>query len=216
MTNDQLKNAFHTMLTLQNRINSCVHNDWVTQDFAWYRAIWVECGELMEHIGYKWWKKHTPDEGQIRLEAIDIWHFGLSSLFQPGKAMATIANEMTQTLDDYCYQQQDARTATEAIAAYALQHKTFSVPLFWDLLHAVAMSFDELYQHYVGKNVLNVFRQDNGYRLGDYRKQWQGREDNEHLAELLNQLDSQSPRFSDDLYNALERRYHESRSDNSQ
>ena len=42
---------------------------------------------------------------------------------------------------------------------------------------------------------------------GSYRKTWQGREDNEHLAELLGQLDSRSPRYADELYGALAARY---------
>ena len=74
-------------------------------------------------------------------------------------------------------------------------------------MHAIAMPFDELYRHYVGKNVLNVFRQDNGYRSGDYRKQWQGREDNEHLVELVAELDPASADFAEALQDALARRY---------
>lgn len=41
----------------------------------------------------------------------------------------------------------------------------------------------------MGKNVLNRFRQANGYRTaikeGTYRKLWGGREDNEHLFPAL-------------------------------
>ena len=69
------------MLTLQDRMNTKVHPQWIEQRYEWFRAIWIECGELMEHYGYKWWKKQTPDIEQVRLEAIDIWHFGLSALY---------------------------------------------------------------------------------------------------------------------------------------
>jgi hypothetical protein len=51
------------------------------------------------------------------------------------------------------------------------------------------MPFEELYRRYVGKNVLIFFRQDNGYKDGIYRKTWEGREDNEHLVELMTSLD---------------------------
>jgi len=60
---------------------------------------------------------------------------------------------------------------------------------------------------YVGKNVLNFFRQDHGYKDGSYIKVWQGREDNEHLAELLSQLDSESASFKDQVYQELQTRY---------
>ena len=69
------------------------------------------------------------------------------------------------------------------------------------------MTPDALFAAYVGKNVLNFFRQDHGYKDGSYRKTWQGREDNEHLAELLGTLDSRSPRYADELYGALAARY---------
>ena len=46
-----------TMLNLQDSMNRKVHADWIAQRFAWYRAAWIECGELIEHHGYKWWKK---------------------------------------------------------------------------------------------------------------------------------------------------------------
>ena len=69
------------------------------------------------------------------------------------------------------------------------------------------MSLDELYRGYVGKNVLNFFRQDHGYKDGSYVKQWNGREDNEHLVDILTTLDSESPSFKDDLYTGLKTRY---------
>ena len=39
------------------------------------------------------------------------------------------------------------------------------------------------------KNVLNKFRQDNGYKTGEYSKVWFGKEDNVHLEEILNKLE---------------------------
>lgn len=204
-----MKQALITMLTLQHRMNTKVHPQWITQRYEWYRAIWIECGELMDHVGYKWWKKQTPDIEQVRLEAIDIWHFGLSALFVEGKAIEQIADEVAAQLQSHNQSGQYIREATEALAAYALTHRTFSVALFADLMHAVDLNFDELYRHYVGKNVLNFFRQDNGYKEGTYQKQWHGREDNEHLMELLKELDSTLDNFADNLYAALQRRYHE-------
>ena len=202
-----MKNAFATMLGMQDKMNQKVHADWIAQHFEWYRAIWIECGELIEHYGYKWWKKQTPDMDQVKLEVIDIWHFGMSALFREGTAQDTLAGEMAGALVGYEYGGQGVREATEALAQDCLATQRFSVPLFWDLLHAVEMSFEELYRQYVGKNVLNFFRQDHGYKEGTYIKQWQGREDNEHLVEILAQLDSASPDYGDDVYRALSDRY---------
>ena len=37
------------MLELQDSMNSKVSADWRAQGFEWYRAIWVECAELLDH-----------------------------------------------------------------------------------------------------------------------------------------------------------------------
>ena len=206
-----MKQALVTMLTLQHRMNTKVHPQWITQRYEWYRAIWIECGELIEHYGYKWWKKQTPDIEQVQLEAIDIWHFGLSALFVDSKPIEQIAAEIEAQLQAHRPAEKDVRAATESLAAYALNERAFSVALFADLMHAVGLDFDALYRHYVGKNVLNFFRQDNGYKEGTYQKQWQGREDNEHLMELLKELDSGAADYADNLYAALQKRYAQAR-----
>ena len=204
-----MKQALITMLTLQDRMNVKVHPRWIEQNFEWFRAIWIECGELMEHYGYKWWKKQTPDLEQVRLEVIDIWHFGMSALFVPGKSIDAMADEIAAAVADHNERGVDVRAATEALAAHALTHRQFSVPLFWDLLCAAELDFAALYRHYVGKNVLNFFRQDHGYKDGTYQKTWRGREDNEHLMDLLKQMDSAAPDYADSLYAALQQRYRE-------
>ena len=85
-----------TMLELQNDMNTKVHAQWQTQNFEWYRAIWVECAELLDHWGWKWWKKQNPDIGQIALELVDIWHFGLSIMLLKGDSPESIAEQVTQ------------------------------------------------------------------------------------------------------------------------
>ena len=78
---------------------------------------------------------------------------------------------------------------------------------FVDVMAALPIDLDELYRIYIGKNVLNNFRQANGYKSGSYIKVWMGREDNEHLFELVGTLDDASSSFASDLYLALESRY---------
>lgn len=195
------------MLDLQDRMNTRVHPQWRQQGYDWYRAIWVECAELMDHYGWKWWKKQSPDTEQVELELIDIWHFGLSVLLERGTDPALIAKQVATQLDA-APAAGDFRTDLEAFVAATLQDRRFHVSLFSRLLHDVEMSFEDLYSGYVSKNVLNFFRQDNGYQDGSYRKQWHdGREDNEHLAELTRTLERSSSRFKDELYAALTERY---------
>lgn len=197
------------MLTMQDRMNTRVHAHWVEQNFEWYRAIWVECGELMDHVGYKWWKKQATDMEQVQLEVIDIWHFGMSALFRDGLSIEQLAADIEREIAGFKPVGLGVREATEALATHCLQTRSFSPSLFWELILAAGLNFENLYSAYVGKNVLNFFRQDNGYKVGSYAKNWAGREDNEHLAELVAALDATSADFADQVYRALEGRYRE-------
>ncbi len=201
-----MKQQILTMLELQDAMNSKVNENWVDQGFAWYRAIWVECAELLDHYGWKWWKKQTPDADQVKLELVDIWHFGLSILLLESSNEVEIAAAVEQELSR-ATPSGDFREDLEAFTLATLQSKSFDVTSFATLMAGIDLSFDELYTRYVGKNVLNFFRQDNGYQDGSYRKQWGGKEDNEHLVEAVAELDHSSPLFKDDLYQALEQRY---------
>lgn len=202
-----MQQAFVTMLKMQDKMNTKVHPQWVDQQFEWYRALWLECGELIDHYGYKWWKKQQPEMDQVKLEVIDIWHFGMSMLLD-GRDIELIASSMVSELEGRGeVASMGVLDATESLAADVLVSRQFSVARFWLLLDAVEMNFDDLYKGYVGKNVLNFFRQDNGYKTGTYQKQWDGREDNEHLVEILKVLDSGKTSFSSDLYQALAERY---------
>lgn len=194
------------MLELQDQMNKKVHPDWIAQEFAWFRALWIECGELVDHFGYKWWKKQTPDMGQVQLEIVDIWHFGLSMLID-GQPTADIAASIEKTLMLDDIEELSVIDATEALALSVLSNRRFDVTKFWALLVAADMSFDELFKLYVGKNVLNFFRQDHGYKEGTYIKIWNGREDNEHLTEILNAADNINDDFAAQVYTKLKRIY---------
>ena len=85
--------------------------------------------------------------------------------------------------------------------------KRSSLSLFEALLHDCEMEWNDLFKHYVGKNVLNVFRQDHGYKAGTYIKIWEGREDNEHLVDVLEIVDLESANVRDELYNTLKAKY---------
>jgi hypothetical protein len=196
------------MLDMQEAMNSLVHPDWRAQDFSWYRAIWVECAELLDHYGWKWWKKQSPDIEQVKLELVDIWHFGMSQLLLTHPERGKLIDLVTTALGAG-YEGKGFYHDLENFTLHTLKHHDFDIEKFALLLAAADLDFDELFARYVSKNVLNSFRQDHGYQEGVYQKNWQGREDNEHLVELVARLDTSSPQFKDDLYTGLSRRYRE-------
>ena len=204
-----MRQQLNTMLDLQQAINCQIDPAWMARDFPWYRAIWVECAELLDHHGWKWWKQQPPDLEQVKLELVDIWHFGLSLLLQRGLPRDQLLTQIEQELAAPCTSR-DFRLELEQFVQQVLATRDFDVAGFGRLLAGAGLDLDDLYLRYVGKNVLNHFRQDHGYQTGDYRKLWHGREDNEHLIAAAAELDSASPHFQDDLYQALARRYRES------
>ena len=195
------------MAELQTVLNEHVHPAWRSQGHAYYRAIWIECAELLDHYGWKWWKHQQSDLAQAKLELVDIWHFGLSDLIRDGRIDAQQVDPAIMAAFARPVPTAEFRACVETLAEETLAHRHFPVEAFVDTMHALPMSFVELYQIYVGKNVLNHFRQAHGYQVGDYVKIWQGREDNEHLFEIVGALDHASATFSRDLYAALEVRY---------
>ena len=195
-----------TMAAMQEEHNIQVHQNWREEGYEYYRAIWVECAEMLDHFGWKWWKKQSPDMDQVKLELVDIWHFALSELIrseslEEGLAVR-LANIRAAEPDPELF-----RRAIESLAASSLNSRSFEMDCFVDAMRSLPMELDELFELYIGKNILNRFRQNHGYKEGTYRKEWSGREDNEHLIEALNTLQVEPDQVPDVLYQELERRY---------
>ncbi|WP_286233753.1 dUTP diphosphatase [Thalassotalea sediminis] len=194
------------MLTLQDAMNTRVSDTWRENEYEWYRAIWVECAEMLDHHGWKWWKHQEIDVAQVQLELVDIFHFGLSLRLMTGSSVAQITDELVEQLAQKT-SERDFKIALESLASSAVTDKAFNAVAFADCMHLMQMDLDELFRQYVGKNTLNFFRQDHGYKDGSYVKVWQGEEDNEVLARVVNTLDAGAQDFQQQLYQALESHY---------
>ena len=184
----QAQAMLHTMADMQDEHNVLVHPQWREQGFEFYRAMWVECAEMLDHFGWKWWKQQTPDIDQVKLELVDIWHFALSDLMREGAIDPAVAEQLAAVHVAEATDPESFRLAIEALAAACLSTRSIDLSAFCAAMAALPMDYAELYALYIGKNMLNRFRQNNGYKSGEYRKLWQGREDNEHLIELLDEL----------------------------
>lgn len=195
-----------TMLQMQDDMNTKVHPQWREQGFSWHRAMWVELAEMLDHYGWKWWKHQEPDIEQVHLELIDIFHFGLSARLVSGQDVAEIATDIEKELSKPLTQPTFAETI-ETMVSNTLADKGFDVNTFAGLMQQTDLSFDELFRHYVGKNVLNFFRQDHGYKTGEYIKIWNGKEDNEVLMDVLRTTDASSANFKELVYNGLKSAY---------
>ena len=206
MQSDDATSMLMTMAALQEEHNVQVHADWKEQGYDYYRAIWVECAEMLDHFGWKWWKKQESDIDQVKLELVDIWHFALSELIRSGQLKASLGEELAK-VEPLDSTPETFRQAIEALAVSSLQSRSFQMSDFTNAMRTLPMDLKELFALYVGKNVLNRFRQDHGYKEGSYRKLWAGREDNEHLIEILGSVSVEPELMFDMLYQQLELRY---------
>lgn len=181
-----------TMIALQHSMNTTVHPQWAEQRFSWGRAIMVEGVEALEHYGWKWWKKQDPDMPQVRMELVDIWHFIMSYYVERhgDRALQMIQQDLDHS-SNY-WKDRPAQLNFDKLIQEAAMGG-IHLPVFAALMHQCDLSWDELYRQYIGKNVLNMFRQAHGYKQGTYVKVWNGREDNAVLIDLMNEYPIASP-----------------------
>ncbi|QXQ02280.1 dUTP diphosphatase [Stenotrophomonas indicatrix] len=203
-----------TMLRLQDQINSKINVAWTQAQNCWYRAIWTECAEMMDHVGWKWWKNQVPNVEQVHLELVDIFHFGLSELIVTSgsvHAASTSGGAAYQSIEvapkDGIVEPELLLNSIEDFARSSLASKSFCMEMFSRLCISAGLVGDDLYRKYVGKNVLNTFRQDYGYKDGSYVKIWGGREDNEWLVEIGARVRASADEFPLELYRELEKAY---------
>lgn len=205
-----------TMLSLQASMNAKVDPDWVQARYPYLRAVAIEGAEAIEHHGWKWWKKQDKDLPQLQMELIDIWHFILSEILlrNPQGSDAALGQLMADLesvsdcaiieFDNSHYRLAELHLLEKLELLIALSvARRIELALFAAIMNDCELCWTELYRQYVGKNVLNMFRQDRGYKQGNYQKLWHGREDNEYLVEIIHRLDPGSAAFKDEVYTAL-------------
>lgn len=222
------RKQLQTMMHLQNQMNEKVNPDWRTAELAWEDAIIAEAAEAYDHTNWAWWKNQgkEPDINQIKLELVDIWHFVLSELMTHEEGELHSYYSLVTGVIDYAEKQRPKDLQRRlALTKYAIKNIMRSALLppsnekicmiihsFVDAMFALDMKWEEVYKLYVGKNVLNQFRQANGYKTDTvlYKKTWaleKGWEDNQYLTEILNSLDVESDTFIDDINNKLQERF---------
>ena len=206
-----------TMLKLQDRLNSIINPQWISGGSRFLRAAFVESAEALEHHGWKWWKKQTIDLPQVQMELVDILHFYLShTLVSAGGSasdaamllVADLASPDGIVLDGHTYRlnELDVPQLLELIGGLAVCGRASYKTLEYTMA-GCQLSWSDAFTQYVSKNVLNIFRQENGYKAGTYVKIWQGEEDNVVLARLMASLDPTRADFAEALHAGLQQAY---------
>lgn len=209
---------FGTLLKMQNDMQCAqLGDDWVTATAHNYgRAIAVEACEAMDHVGFKWWKDKEPDMEQVKMELVDILHFELCWGLQQGathtdrSATMSAAEMLCEDFDEIVISQFTKDNLLDVLGEIAIVGIR-SEGVMYDLMYAFklcGLTGDDVFKLYIGKNVLNRFRKNNGYKEGSYIKQWGDAEDNVTLTKILNSLPLDKPEeFEELLYGALDAEY---------
>ena len=179
-----MKYTLEQCLEQQKKVDAGIkHNG---EYMPWLAGI-KEVIEMCDHLSLidTWKKQPEPDMKQAFMELVDVFAFAMSS--EEGLEgfeeinTSVISNWLSsysefssnyvlyKLIESLCKEQFNKSIAMIKI----LCKKIYSRPV------------TDIYYYYMGKQTLTQFRQANGYKTGDYVKNWAGKEDNEHLTDML-------------------------------
>lgn len=200
------------MFLLQKRLNDDTNGtNWelginkFDKEINWLRCIHMEVSELIDSTPWKHWKNisEAPDLSNIHVELVDVWHFLMSYILQETnipKAVSLVnthciyeAVEMSD-IDPKLIVKEAEKLSYIAFAIETGNMPAFSgverfIDQFFRCCKLSGLSFTWLQKIYIGKNCLNKFRQDNGYKEGTYIKVWNKKEDNVVMLDILEEVE---------------------------
>lgn len=150
-----------------------------------------ETSEAIDSIQWKHWKDTDKiaqyeyiNKDNVKTELTDIWHFLMSQLLVRGESDLSIDEILNE--DGNLIVLETGKEVLNALKVFQVavlteQSSESLVTNFFRLVVSVFEDPRDLLKAYMKKNVLNQFRQDNGYKNGTYIKIWSGEEDNVYL-----------------------------------
>ncbi len=220
------------MLELQQKLNDATNGKgWekgTTKDgksINWRRCVYMECAEMIDSFGWKHWKSiaQPTDYANLQIEIVDVWHFIMSlvledGIYREGENFEQMAEWMEKTegygILENAKEGEFASDEALLLKIEILMRLALEPAINGDLVAVTddffklaamgGLSLESLYRLYVGKNILNQFRQDHGYKEGHYIKVWNGQEDNAVMKQAWETNPDMTP---DSLYATLEAAY---------
>lgn len=225
---EQIIKKLKTMFEMQENLNIHTNGNEYRQthicaktgkQINYRRCAWMETAEFIDSFDWKHWKHGKDDIENAKTELVDIWHFLMGAeLIENG-----IPSDLRLEIPAWILSKAtiDARSSFVVAEAFVSSIIDGNKPIFptsgefdpqspfcifLELCNSINLSFNELYQRYIIKNTLNVFRQDNGYAEGTYIKMWEMQsEDNVFAVEFATKLNDGLSK--DRLYDVLKYYY---------
>ncbi len=217
------------MLEIQEKLNLMTNGkdwkDWITNKgkvINWRRCMYMEMSEAIDSLSRAHWRNIEGgiDFENIKIELVDIWHFLMSELLRLYPLEEVL--DLVQENMDYeaeiklpkTWKKEDNLKLNKYLEHFEVFMGMALLPIeedefmenfvqeYFVCLDTMWMSFEDLYKLYIWKNILNKFRQDNGYKEGTYIKIWDGKEDNVYMQKIIEQTSG----FLN-IYKKLEEKY---------
>ncbi len=226
------KEILRQMFALQQKLNNETNgkgweSGYTNKDkiINWKRCIYMECAELIDSFAWKHWKSISSptDWDNVKVEVVDIWHFIMSLILEYYKNnhlgdIDKIVDDISDTkiFKSFCKSpavlseknnheiMNDAEELIHVSTGFNKEMYQEILDNYFLISIKCGVNLSELYKFYVAKNVLNKFRQDNGYKEGNYKKVWNGKEDNEVMLSILS-----GDKSIEQIYKELELAYKE-------
>jgi hypothetical protein len=217
-----MKNKFKEMFELQNRLNNNTNGiEWISgitnknRTINWYRCIYMETAEAIDSLNWKHWKdiNKKDDIENLKIEVVDIWHFIMSQIIKNNKCNIEKSYKETYQIfkiinEQYTFNKDKKDkyliNNLENLIRETINDEINLSTFFLILFSIEGFKMDDVYKLYLGKNCLNEFRQNHGYKDGTYIKLWNNKEDNVYMQNILEKNNNIS---FDELYNELETIY---------
>lgn len=204
-----LKEMFSLQQHLNDETNGLGWENGYTKNnklINWNRCIYMECAELIDSFSWKHWKDiYKPtDWDNVTVEIVDIWHFIMSLMLEyyKNKNLGDMDAIVVDILESKAFKNfckdvpiknnkeslaivNDVEKIIHIISGYDLDLYDGLLNYYFGLCLKCGVNLDKMYKFYIAKNILNKFRQDNGYKEGSYKKVWNGVEDNEVVTKIL-------------------------------
>lgn len=195
-------NIYQEMVRLQHNFNKKIFEDYLDRNLNWNNAIIVESGELLESLGYKWWKHQEPDMENVKVEAIDLLHFVISEDIQEAYdygetgefGLECVANEFEHIFTKYKIKNSTSINNLINGLNYDVDGSN-RYKILKAIFKELDMSNADVYIAYIVKNSLNELRQKYGYKDGTYIKDWNGKEDNVIAYEIAYTYEPEELRY---------------------
>ena len=211
-------NKIKYLFDKQDALNTSINSNWKNEGLNFNLYSQVESIEGIQSFNFKHWKKDKNDFKNAEMEMIDVIFFTISECIKSNIDYSKFTYLFKYGIDNNA----NSKTPEQCIKLfqdinyYSCNNNLFNVIICLGYLaDTLGYTIEDIYIKYVGKEVLNIFRQDHGYKTGEYIKQWKSSldpngliEDNVYLEMFMDDAAKDQPdNMYDYLYNKLEVEY---------